>query len=116
MKTLIMCLILFGFLFLGCRDADTVVLKDFSYESKGSQDDSVNGGSETANLVEIIDPCGKSEHKYDEVVLKVNGVLVGMESSRVGSYLTVLEPGVYTTSDRQKCQFEITNDFEILWR
>lgn len=65
------------------------------------------------NISEIIDPCGDFPNHADEIIIKMyNGDLVVYFQDGGRRFLTVLEPGNYRTTDRQKCRFTITEDGE----
>ena len=63
-----------------------------------------------------IDPCG-AHSGYDEVLLRLsNGSLVAyFKENGHYEFLSVLTPGMYRTTDRQRCLFEVKNDGSVVW-
>jgi hypothetical protein len=66
-------------------------------------------------VIKFIDPCGDSS-SYDEVILRMSsGELVAYFEDGSRRFLSILSPGVYQTTDAQKCIFKVTNDMEVVW-
>lgn len=58
----------------------------------------------------IIDPCGDYPNKYDEVVLQMSsGEFIAYFESGGKRFLSILGDGNYRTSDKQSCNFTISN-------
>lgn len=66
---------------------------------------------QTYNIVEIIDPCGDTPNKYDEVILKLgNGTYLASFSDNANGLNTrfsILLPGNYRTTDGTNCNFTL---------
>lgn len=62
----------------------------------------------------IIYPCGDLGG-FQEILIKFSDTKI-MCYFKDGSkeFLTILEPGLYVTTDYKKCSFEITEDYEII--
>jgi hypothetical protein len=64
------------------------------------------------NIVEIVDPCGDTPSKYDEVLFKTSaGQYVGSFSDNAAGLNTrfsVLPIGSYVTTDGTNCHFQVT--------
>ena len=74
---------------------------------------------ENVNIVEIVDPCGDTPLKYDEVLFKTSdGQFVGSfsdNSSGLNTRFSVLPIGSYVTTDATNCHFQVTSDGNITW-
>jgi len=65
-------------------------------------------------VVGFVDPCGDGPG-FDEVLMRMSdGSLMAYFESGKYRFLTILAPGVYRTTDSQKCKFRVTNDMEVL--
>ena len=74
--------------------------------------DGIDAG--TYGISEIIDPCGDDPDNLDEVILKLaTGQLLIYFEDKGAKFLTLLTPGTYKTTDKQKCSFTVTADYEI---
>lgn len=84
---------------------------------QGEKGESGEKGIDGENaILEVIDPCGPNESGYDEVIFRLNtGDLMAYFESGSRRFLTLLTPGNYVTTDDQKCNFQITEDMEVLW-
>jgi len=68
-----------------------------------------------STIVRFIDPCG-AHTGFDEVILQMSsGELVAYFEDGGKRFLTILDPGVYQTTDAQKCIFKVTNEMEVVW-
>jgi len=57
---------------------------------------------------EVIDPCGDYSNHFDEVLLVMSdGSIVAYFDSGNKRFLTILQDGIYRTTDKQSCRFEI---------
>lgn len=62
------------------------------------------------SITEIIDPCGDDPGELDEVIFKLtDGSLVALFIQGQKSFLTLIEDGNYQTTDKQKCNFSVSN-------
>lgn len=60
------------------------------------------------SISDLIDPCGDNPGEFDEVILKMaDGTHVVYFQDGNKRFLTVLGPGNYQTTDKQKCNFSI---------
>jgi hypothetical protein len=70
------------------------------------------------NIVQIVDPCGDTPNKYDEVLFKTSaGQYVGSFSDNAAGLNTrfsVLPIGSYVTTDGTGCHFQVTTG-GIVW-
>lgn len=67
-------------------------------------------------ITEIIDPCGDNPNEYDEIIIKMyNGLYFAYFEDKNKRFLTILNPGKYITTDKQKCEFEILENGEIIY-
>lgn len=58
-------------------------------------------------IVDIIDPCGDSGD-YDEVIIELqNGEFIAYLEDKGKKFLSLLQDGIYKTTDKQKCRFRI---------
>lgn len=67
-------------------------------------------------VLEIIDPCGDGQG-FDEVLLRLStGELVAYYTSgnRI-EHLSIIGPGRYRTTDRQRCLFTVTQELDVVW-
>jgi uncharacterized coiled-coil protein SlyX len=66
------------------------------------------------NIVKIVDPCGDTPNKYDEVLFKTSdGQYVGSFSdnaSGLNTRFSVLPIGSYVTTDDTGCYFQVTEN------
>lgn len=73
---------------------------------------------ENVNITEIVDPCGDTPNKYDEVLFKTSdGRYVGSFSDTAAGLNTrfsVLPNGSYVTTDATNCHFQVTNG-GVIW-
>jgi len=77
--------------------------------------DGYNGEDGLDAVIEKIDPCGK-ETDYDEQLWRFSDdSLWGVYSQGVKVHLVELIPGNYETTDKTKCNFEVTNDLDVVW-
>lgn len=61
-----------------------------------------------SHIVEFIDPCGDKPGHFDEVVMRTNdGQLLAYFDYQGREFLTLLTDGWYTTTDRQRCLFQV---------
>lgn len=82
--------------------------------------DGIDGQDGQDAIQEIIDPCGDNPGYYDEVLFRLN---VGEDEECIAAYfrdgskefLVCLPPGNYVTTDRQACQFTVSEDMELSW-
>ena len=74
----------------------------------------INDGDNPA--IEAIDPCGNDEDiEHEEIIIRFsNNLLVSHFKDGKKTFMTKLEPGKYVTSDKQRCAFEIDNNYELL--
>jgi len=63
-------------------------------------------------VVDFIDPCGDMPGQFDEILLQTaDGSLVAyFKDSGSREFLTLLAPGSYRTTDKQKCDFDVLAD------
>jgi len=67
------------------------------------------------SVSKIIDPCGDFPNNYDEVILQLSsGEFIAYFESRGKRFLSIIEDGNFTTTDRQRCRFTIL-DGELTW-
>lgn len=70
------------------------------------------------NVTKIVDPCGDTPGKYDEVFLKTStGKLIASFSdtaSGLNTRFSELVPGTFTTTDGTSCTFTVTNVNNVL--
>lgn len=68
---------------------------------------------------ELVDPCGDTPGKTDEVLLRLaNGqLLVSFSDNAAGlnTRFAVLSPGTYMTTDGTLCLFTVQNDGTVVW-
>ena len=80
---------------------------------RGEKGDS--GADGISAIYEIIDPCGDSEG-YDEILLRLNdGQLMAYFENGNNRFLSLLPPGLYITTDSQKCLFKVNDDLTVTW-
>lgn len=69
------------------------------------------------SIVSMVDPCGDTAGIYDEVLLRLadGTLLASFSDDAMGTHtrLSILEPGVYQTTDGGHCHFTIDNALEI---
>lgn len=62
------------------------------------------------NIVNIIDPCGDMVGHFDEIILELqDGTFLAYFEQGSHRFLSVLPDGIYQTTDKQKCTFQIIN-------
>lgn len=74
-----------------------------------------NGLDGAHAVLEIIDPCNK-QGAFDEVLLRLsNGALLAYftQGSFNTSFLTLLTPGQYQTTDGTNCHFTVNSDLSV---
>ena len=68
------------------------------------------------SVTELIDPCGDSPGKYDEVLLRLaNGTLLAHYADGAKQFLAVIGPGTYVTTDYQSCVFTVSPANSVSW-
>jgi hypothetical protein len=88
---------------------------EFEFKVEDGQDGSDGIDGENA-ILEVIDPCGDYEDGYDEVIFRLStGDLMSYFETGKRRFLTLLTPGKYITTDNQRCEFEVTDDFEVIY-
>lgn len=72
-----------------------------------------------ANITEIVDPCGDSAGKVDEVLLRLaNGQLLASYSDAANGLNTrfaMLQSGTYSTTDGTSCVFTVQANGQVTW-
>jgi len=59
---------------------------------------------------EVINPCGDDVGQFDEVLMKLSsGQIVAFFEQGTKRFLSILEDGVYQTTDQQGCVFTVAN-------
>lgn len=67
-------------------------------------------------VTEFIDPCGDHPGHLDELVLRLaDGSLMAHYASGSLQFITLITPGDYVTTDKQKCHFTVTLAREVVW-
>jgi septation ring formation regulator EzrA len=71
------------------------------------------------NITQVVDPCGDTPNKYDEVIFKMsNGTYVASFSDNVSGLNTrfsVLPVGNYQTTDGTNCRFSVNANGTLTW-
>lgn len=72
--------------------------------------DGATGPGGTDAFFQIIDPCGDDPDELDQVILQLSTgeLLTSFERGHKG-FLTLIENGDYTTTDKQECEFNVTD-------
>lgn len=66
-------------------------------------------------ITEFYDVCGDKVGYFDEVIIKTSsGKLLAYFESSGDRFLTLLTPGNYQTSDKQKCKFTVNSSGQIV--
>lgn len=123
-------LILLPLLFIGCAEetvyqVDTTQLQIqidaiknelvLSQNEINSLQEQLTELATNENVVQLIDPCGDNEGRYDEIIMRTSqNRLIAFFQSGSQRYLTVLEPGHYITTDSQMCHFTVLDNGAIL--
>jgi hypothetical protein len=69
-----------------------------------------DGATSAFTVTEVINPCGDYPGHFDEVLLKMsNGEILAHFSHGNLQFLTLLTDGNYVTTDKQACNFNVTN-------
>jgi septal ring factor EnvC (AmiA/AmiB activator) len=67
------------------------------------------------SIAEIYDVCGDKIGYFDEVIIKTSsGKLLAYFESSGDRFLTVLTPGNYISTDKQKCKFTVNSSGQIV--
>jgi hypothetical protein len=89
---------------------------------KGEKGDKGDAGDDAPagpfSITELIDPCGPTPGKHDEVLFKLaDGSVAALYYDHAGkkSFLTKLLPGTFVTTDFQSCVFTINPDMSVTW-
>lgn len=78
--------------------------------------DGIDGKDGQNAIVELIDPCGDNPNIYDEILIRLNNnKLIAYFEDGTQHYLTIIIPGTYQTTDKQRCIFTITDNYEVRW-
>lgn len=65
------------------------------------------------SIIEVINPCNDSPG-YDEVILRLaSGQLVVYFEQSNNRFLTELSPGIYQTTDSQRCVFIVDENLNV---
>lgn len=103
---------------LTCSDGTNAIITNGINGLDGSAGrDGIDGRDATSAYVftEIVDPCGE-QAMFDEVLFKMaNGQVLALYYSKKQSFLTVVDPGVYTTTDGTECTFTVHADGKVTW-
>jgi peptidoglycan hydrolase CwlO-like protein len=71
------------------------------------------------NITQVVDPCGDTPNKYDEVIFKMsNGTYVASFSDNANGLNTrfsVLPVGNYQTTDGTNCRFSVNANGTLTW-
>lgn len=109
-----------------CGGSNPVVIRDGEKGEKGDRGPRGRRGRQgpagqdatpgPVGISEVIDPCGDGNGP-DEVLLKLNNgtVLVYFEDGG-RRFLSILQPGSYQTTDRQRCRFSIDASGNITYQ
>jgi len=66
---------------------------------------------EGIQIMEVIDPCGDDPLEMDEILFKLsNGQIISYWELNGIRHLTDLPDGFYTTTDQQRCSFQVINN------
>jgi hypothetical protein len=68
-------------------------------------------------ITQMVDPCGK-QSDYDEILLRLeDGSYLALyyDFKKKMSFLTVIGPGDYITTDNTNCAFSIEEDGRVVW-
>jgi hypothetical protein len=117
-------LVLLIFLMIGCTNDSRVEFKYVGcsvHKLNDSSTISCPDGSQTIvydgtpTILEIIDPCGDDDGYLDEIIIKLtDGQLLWYNHDKY-KFIGLLEPGIYETSDHQKCVFAVTNNYDVIF-
>lgn len=62
------------------------------------------------SIAKLIDPCGDHPGHFDEIIIKLgSGSMIAFFESSGKRFLTELVDGNYRTTDKQRCNFSISN-------
>lgn len=118
--------------FYGCKEEDNQPSSTVVYEqgrctvldaengalvscSDGTKQLILDGVSyQSSSTLWVIDPCGDGEG-FDEIILQLDEQLLCYFEEGDKRFLTELSPGNYITTDRQECNFTITEDLEVIF-
>lgn len=100
-------------------DSSEIQSTTFVCDGQDGQDgeDGQNANNSSYMIVDIADPCGDKPGHFDEVLLvtESEGVIAYFKENGSREFLTVLTPGNYRTTDKQKCNFTVHSDNSITW-
>ena len=66
-------------------------------------------------MVQMIDPCGDDPNNLDEHLLVIGTSVYAYFDSQGKRFIGRLDPGIYVTTDRQSCVFQVLDSGEIIW-
>lgn len=91
---------------------------EMELERLDTEIDILSDTPESQLFTEIIDPCGpENPLGLEEVLLRTaDGKLLGLYYiKKKYSFLSLIGPGTYITTDTTRCRFTVTPELEVLW-